>query len=58
MRKSLTALATDESGQSYTEYLMVTLMIAFAFVGMSRVMIDALARYLRQVYMIVTLPVP
>ena len=51
-------LAADESGQSYTECLIVTLMIAFAFVGMSRVMIDALARYLRRIYLIVTLPVP
>ena len=37
MKLLLHRLAADESGQLYPEYLIVTPMVVFVFVGMSRV---------------------
>jgi Flp pilus assembly pilin Flp len=54
----LVRLMRDEGGQTYTEYLVVTLAIVVAVVGMSRMVVNALVSYLRRIYLIVSLPIP
>jgi Flp pilus assembly pilin Flp len=51
-------LLRDEAAVTYTEYVIITLAIVAGAISFSRLIIPALNRYLRRIYMVVTLPFP
>ncbi|MEO0128666.1 MAG: hypothetical protein ABIL02_00305 [candidate division WOR-3 bacterium] len=54
----LNTLFSDESGLSYTEYLILTILVGLSLVGTSVLFINALRAYLKRIFFIVSLPIP
>lgn len=57
-RLSPLRLLRDETGVTYTEYVVAAVALALAAVAASRAIAGVLISYLHRIYLVVTLPIP